>query len=168
MRALLKLPSAVGLKAFSISLGGSLLFLYAATVMPQTPSCTVTITSPAPNTTVSETATVTVTDTCPGGSFSFNRLYVGTIPMPPTLPCPSPGECVQFPAGSEAVQWNTSALPNGVYYLNVGVWNSSGLVEEGGPVRGFQLLLLITYPILPRGCVPPCQPRVAVDDTIMD
>ncbi len=131
--------AAVGFKAFASSLGGSLLLLSAATVMAQTPSCTVTITSPAPNTTVSGTVTVGVTDTCTAGSFSFNRLYVGTIPTPPILPCPSPGECVQFSAASAAVQWNTSALPNGIYYLNVAAWNSTGLIREGGTNQGIQV-----------------------------
>lgn len=141
MRTILKLLSAIGFKAFASSVGGFLLLLSAATVMAQTPSCAVTITSPAPNTTVSGTVTVGVTDACTAGSFSFNRLYVGTVPTPPTLPCPSPGECVQFPAGSEAVQWNTSALPNGVYYLNVGVWNSTGLVKEGGTSQGIEVTI---------------------------
>ncbi len=139
-KTILNLLSALSLKAFASSIAGSALLLYSTTVMA-TVLCNVNITSTAPGTAVSGTVSVGVNDVCTGGSFSFNRLYVGTVPPPPTLPCPSPGECVQFPSGSQAVQWNTSVLPNGVYYLNVGVWNSTGLVKEGGTSQGIEVTI---------------------------
>ena len=101
--------------------------------------CSVAIASPTTNAGLSGTATVNLTENCPG--FALNRLYVGTVPAPPVNQCPSPGECVQFAPGSKTVQFDTTRLPDGVWYLNVGVWNSSGLVEQGRTYQGMQVTI---------------------------
>ncbi|HEV3111729.1 MAG TPA: hypothetical protein VGY99_14675 [Candidatus Binataceae bacterium] len=83
----------------------------------QTLPCSVTITSPATNSTISGTVLISVTTSCaPGTPSTFYRLYVG-------------GKNFQFSGAS--YELDTTTMPNGPSGLVVIAWDSTGLVKEG-------------------------------------
>ena len=96
---------------------GAVVASLASAAQAQTLPCTVTITSPATNSTISGTALISVTTSCaPGTPDIFYRVYVGRSTF-------------QFTGAS--YEWNTTATPNGPSDLGVIAWNGTGLVKEG-------------------------------------
>src|SRR5580692_6547606 len=86
----------------------------------QTLPCSVTITSPATNSTISGTVLISVTTSCaPGTPSTFYRLYVG-------------GKNFQFSGAS--YELDTTTMPNGPSGLVVIAWDSTGLSRKVSPL----------------------------------
>jgi hypothetical protein len=87
-------------------------------------TCAVKLTSPVPAAVLSGTPTVKVTDTCTGGGYSFNALYV----MPPGG---SPATTFWFAQNSGSYSLDTTQFPNGQYRMDVIAWDGTATHKFG-------------------------------------
>jgi hypothetical protein len=94
-----------------------LLMLNVRLAHPQSLPCTVTITAPANNATVSGTVLVSIAETCqPGTPGTFYRVYVGGI---------------TFQFVGPTYEWDTTNVPDGATGMTAIAWGPTGLIKEG-------------------------------------
>jgi hypothetical protein len=127
------------LVAIAPILVGCVVALLASGAQAQVLPCTVTITAPTNNATLSGTVPVSITETCqPGTPSTFYRVYVA-------------GTTFQFGGGT--YEWDTTTVPNGASGMGAIAWDATGLIKEG-ETSGINITIAngVATPIPTAGC----------------